>query len=325
MLLNANCDLDDADSKQRLSLQGCRCQQNSPREEVDAIADTFHLVGPGERRSASFSGTLQAITMPENAIYRGNENNRPANGKSGNSENAATLPMRRRFPTPEFLDRVRPGIVDLLTSFDCAHSVRCDVWDFALEIYRLRKSGLADNDLRWLILKKYVDHACEVTRKEDDGRQFRRTGNLCFAKRTCFVLTTAGATFARSGLREELSNSSVCSVTADGRHSNRKNQTFPTWDADRRELRFGGRVVKQFKWPAENQERILKSFQEEGWPHRIDDPIPPKPDQSQRQRLRDAISSLNRNQESRLIRFRSDGSGRGVVWELVLGASDRDR
>jgi hypothetical protein len=193
-----------------------------------------------------------------------------------------------------------------------------------LEISRLRRSGLADNDLRWLILKKYVDHAREVTSQEDDGRQFRRTGNLCFAKRTCFVLTSVGASFARSGLHEEPANSSVCSVTADGRQNNGKYPTFPTWDADERELRLGGRVIKRFKWNAENQQRILTSFQEEGWPHRIDDPIPPKPDQNQRQRLRDAISSLNKHQESRLIRFRSDGSGLGVVWELLLGTRERN-
>jgi hypothetical protein len=68
----------------------------------------------------------------------------------------------------------------------------------------------------------------------------------------------------------------------------------------------------------------LTSFQEDGWPHRIDDPIPPKPDQNQRQRLRDAISSLNKHQKCRLIRFRSDGSGQGIIWELMVGVQERN-
>jgi hypothetical protein len=36
-------------------------------------------------------------------------------------------------------------------------------------------------------------------------------------------------------------------------------------------------VVKEFKLPAPNQETILTAFQEEGWPPRIDDPLPPVP------------------------------------------------
>ena len=49
----------------------------------------------------------------------------------------------------------------------------------------------------------------------------------------------------------------------------------PFWDRDRKELRIGSFVVKRFRWPAENQERVLNAFQEEGWPSRINDTIVP--------------------------------------------------
>ena len=46
----------------------------------------------------------------------------------------------------------------------------------------------------------------------------------------------------------------------------------PKWDPERQELRVGDLVVKQFKVPAANQERILAAFEADGWPVRSDDP-----------------------------------------------------
>jgi hypothetical protein len=59
---------------------------------------------------------------------------------------------------------------------------------------------------------------------------------------------------------------------------------------------------------------ILEVFQEEHWPPRIDDPLPPKPGIEPQRRLHDTINSLNRNQRHRLIRFFADGLGKGVRW-----------
>ena len=90
---------------------------------------------------------------------------------------------------------------------------------------------------------------------------------------------------------------------------------LPHWDRDRQELRVGNVVVKQFKVPAPNQEMIIAAFEEEGWPPRIDDPLPPHPQQDSKRRLHDTINSLNRNQREELIRFLGDGSGQGIRWE----------
>ncbi len=211
-------------------------------------------------------------------------------------------------------------MVELLTSFECAQSVESDVWDFAVEISRLRSAGLTENEFRWLKLKNYVNHAREVTREKDDGRRFRQIGNLSFASSTCFVLTEVGALFARRLLSQDPAQTSIFAISTNGERNNGTDQIAPTWDAHRRELRINGQVIKRFKWSAKNQECILNSFEEEGWPHRVDDPIPPQPNKDQHQRLRDAITSLNRHQQAKLIRFRGDGSGQGVVWELVKDA-----
>jgi hypothetical protein len=91
---------------------------------------------------------------------------------------------------------------------------------------------------------------------------------------------------------------------------------MPVWDKKCRELRLGDVVVKRFRWPASNQERILQAFQEEGWPPKIIDPLPPHPSICPKRRLHDAIKCLNRRQIDGLLRFRGDGTGQGVVVEI---------
>ena len=91
----------------------------------------------------------------------------------------------------------------------------------------------------------------------------------------------------------------------------------PHWDAETRELRINGHLVKRFKWKAANQETVLAAFEEEGWRRRIDDPLPPVPDQLSTRHLSEAIKQLNRSQKNSLIRFRGDGTGEGITWELV--------
>lgn len=91
----------------------------------------------------------------------------------------------------------------------------------------------------------------------------------------------------------------------------------PIWDPERRELRVGEMVVKRFRQPAQNQELILTVFEEDGWPERIDDPLPPDPVRDPKERLHDVIKKLNRAQDVALIRFHGDGTGTGVLWELL--------
>ncbi len=94
-------------------------------------------------------------------------------------------------------------------------------------------------------------------------------------------------------------------------------QPIPRWDMVRRELAVDGQVVKRFRLPAPNQEAVLAAFEEEGWPLRIFDPLPPQGDVNPKRRLHETIKSLNQHRLARLIRFRGDGTGEGVFWELV--------
>jgi len=92
----------------------------------------------------------------------------------------------------------------------------------------------------------------------------------------------------------------------------------PIWDRDRKQLRVGDQVIKHFRVPAPCQEAILAAFNKDGWPARIDDPLPPSEDQDCKRGLSDAIAGLNRCHKTEdIIRFKGDGSGSGVVWEIV--------
>src|SRR5947209_1865553 len=77
----------------------------------------------------------------------------------------------------------------------------------------------------------------------------------------------------------------------------------PFYDSDRRELRVGEIVIKCFTQGSDAQEVILTTFQEENWARRIDDPLPGKEGQERKQRLRTAVTNLNRRQRVPVLRF----------------------
>ncbi len=204
-------------------------------------------------------------------------------------------------------EKVKPALVALLEACDYAEDTESDRWDFAIGIGHLRELGLTPTDLRWLARKRYVEHAREVTRLEDDERDFRPTGNLSFCRRTCFVLTETGI------------SKLICGRPGDERLNSvgKGEAAFVRWYPESRKLLVNGKLVKRFKWPAVNQETVLTAFQEEDWPERIDDPLPPRDELNSKRRLADTIKCLNRRQTNSLIHFRGDGTGEDIVWELV--------
>lgn len=91
----------------------------------------------------------------------------------------------------------------------------------------------------------------------------------------------------------------------------------PRWDRARRELWLGTQLIKRFRVPATNQELILQAFEEEGWPDRLDDPLPYVEGVNNPERLHATINRLNGRQITVLIRFKGDGTGTGILWEIV--------
>ena len=87
----------------------------------------------------------------------------------------------------------------------------------------------------------------------------------------------------------------------------------PVWDRETGKLTFNGRLCKQILnlAHAKNVCTLLNVFQEEGWPTRIDDPLPG----ALAKRLGDTIASLNKKLVG--LRFFRDGTGKGIRWEIV--------
>src|SRR5258708_4374204 len=92
-----------------------------------------------------------------------------------------------------------PGIEMLFR----ARVLSCDAgrspWDFAVEIDSLLSAGMTLADLRWLLAKRFAEHADETTRPSHKRRHFRAIRPLIFNRRTCLALTNLGfSTIARS-------------------------------------------------------------------------------------------------------------------------------
>lgn len=190
----------------------------------------------------------------------------------------------------------------LVEAFKSAQAVDVDAWCFALEIDFLHAAGLGNSDIRWLVAKEYIEHREEITNPGCVTRSFRPTASLAFHERSCFVVEESTVDWIRKLLPDQK----------------------PRWNPQRGQLSVGNQLVKQVKFPSPVQESLLNAFDEEGWPEHIDDPLPPQSGQDSKVRLRNAIKTLNRNQQDQLIRFRGDGTGEGIVWELLHDCTPSD-
>lgn len=228
----------------------------------------------------------------------------------------ATLAVGRRIAA-----RGNNALQMLLDAFYYSCDLECNAWDFAVGISTLKKSGLTSNDFRWLVAKGFLHHSAETTSTGAEFREFQAEHSARFVRNSCFILSEAGINFAQTLLKDtESRRGRHTRSLSDQQHNSWAHigvDTLPHWDSDRQELTLDGTVIKRFKVPARNQETVLTVFQEEGWPARIDDPLPQVSDINPKRRLHDTINALNRHQKQHLIQFRGDGQGEGVLWEFV--------
>ena len=93
---------------------------------------------------------------------------------------------------------------------------------------------------------------------------------------------------------------------------------FPCWIETKRELWYGGQVILRLKNRAENQHAILNTFQNQGWPTRVEVRLPNgTSENSENTRLNDARTKLNKKLQQGTIRFAGDHSGAGCTWSRV--------
>lgn len=227
------------------------------------------------------------------------------------------------FPKRLSLEDSTQSLLALCSLYDAylyALDTSATVWEFAVSLNFLQRLGVSESDLRWLVRRGFVEHGYETTNLETEKRTFKKTEALVFGKRTCFVLSQQGLSeIERVRIKD---NSSLIQQTKTVSHCRatllHSESQVPKWDMVTKRLQFRGEIVKCFRWPAINQECLLNAFQEEGWPKRIDDPLPPMEELEPKRRLADTIKCLNRNQNNPLLHFRGDGTGEGILWEVAL-------
>jgi hypothetical protein len=188
-----------------------------------------------------------------------------------------------------------------------------------IEIQQLRQLAVSTTDLGMLLRSRCLDQRRQFADADIDGHQLLSVDDLLLTNQTWIVPGPTDALIASTAVFSGKSTSDEPRGRATARISSAINGvravSAPNWDADRRMLRFDGQVVKHFKLHAANQEAVLSAFQEENWPARIDDPLAPIETLDIKRRLNETIKSLNRSQHNRLISFRGDGTGEGIIWE----------
>lgn len=207
-------------------------------------------------------------------------------------------------------------------AWDCARENDRQTWDFAVEISEFTNSGISKQILRHLVCLGWVVHQRETSELDQESRSFRPEPFVSFSDQSCFILTPLGLSQIRNRTQNNIMqsfNGEAESKTPDKiKIMINGTEHSPIWDTVRRELRLGEIVIKRFKWPAENQTSILDAFENLGWPKKISDPLPEDSKVCPKRRLHDAIKCLNRKQLHKLIKFRGDGTGNGVVMEITV-------
>jgi hypothetical protein len=205
------------------------------------------------------------------------------------------------------------GLRLLAQAQDYARRCGQDAREFALEIGQLWRAGLTNSEVRLLVFEGLIEHVRDGTRPGAARRALRHVANVRLDELGCVVLTGAGAALA--GALEGLATSPLgMAGAADDLVSP---GDLPRWDPTVRELWLGRLLVKRFRRPAPNQKCVLAAFQEEQWPERIHDPLPPRGDRDQVCTVHDTVVRLTRAQQWRLLHFRGDGTGQGVRWASV--------
>lgn len=78
---------------------------------------------------------------------------------------------------------------------DDAEDARQEVWQFAIRKAVLVTAGATESDLRWLLSRRLIDQAGEITKRGDSERKFSKLTGLNLPENGCFILSYAGKAY----------------------------------------------------------------------------------------------------------------------------------
>jgi len=229
----------------------------------------------------------------------------------GRVDGAAALtpllaPNRPRPPRPDELLALAAAYAELLAA---AWRASDDPLPRARAVALGVLEGVPRALLLWLLYQGHAEHLAGT------GAGVGPSASLILRGGSCLALTPEGESFAALFLarllraRNERDLHEACSAVPLG-------ELAPSYRNDSRQFLWGRHLLKSFRQGAANQELILRAAQEMGWPDWFDDPLPRRGGCDPKVRLHDTIKDLNRRQLLPLVRFKGDGTGTRVGWEL---------
>jgi hypothetical protein len=87
--------------------------------------------------------------------------------------------------------------------------------------------------------------------------------------------------------------------------------SLPVWSRATAQLTYQGKVIRILNAKGKDIRLILDAFEEQGWPSRVDNPLPGGKDS---RKLRRAIENLNKFLTT--LRFSADGAAAGILWHM---------
>jgi hypothetical protein len=218
-------------------------------------------------------------------------------------------PTQPRPAAPVELVELVMAYTDLLVAAWRAAEDQVPARAFPVALASLRAKGVGDDLLLWMLFQAHVEHL-DATPGATAVRE-----KLALDGSSGFALTPAGEVFA------DLFLVAVLCSEQDGDFVDAwaelpLGELLPSYRPADRRFAWGRHVLKFFRQRAGNQELLLAAAQELGWPGWFDDPLPPHGGTPAKVRLHDTIKDLNRRQRLPFVRFKGDGTGTRVGWEL---------
>jgi hypothetical protein len=179
----------------------------------------------------------------------------------------------------------------------------------------LRRDGVTTDIILWMLYQGHIEPSSPDGADANHLARGRAAEGVCLGEGSSFSLTPPGEAFAHDFLGRALTPEDDRDFQ-NTRALPRLGRLCPRYHRQGRAFVWGRHVLKRFRQPSRNQERVLLAAEELGWPAWFDDPLPPGRGRNPKVRLHDTIKCLNRHQRPPVIRFLGDGSGRRVGWEL---------
>jgi hypothetical protein len=223
-------------------------------------------------------------------------------------------PLMSAAATPKHLLGFLVAYLRLLTACNEAREQGLSPRDSPVEYGQFRGFDVGNDVLVWMLFQAHLDHF-QAAAGAAGSPDWALKPSAVVGDGSAFSLTPLGEAFG------ELLVGSLLIPEGDEEFAwawglLRVGNLTPRYDREDRLFSWGRHLLKCYRQPSETQETILLAAEELGWSRWFDDPLPHQRNGNAKVRLHDTIKRLNRHQSPHLVRFKGDGTGTRVGWEL---------